>query len=86
MAEIKELELGKINGPTWVDATAPVPARQRQGLARLIHDFSGGLEIGKEFLTEVTERTHGDHREVSEFFSVHSVVKQIEKPDALNTP
>ena len=31
MAEIKELELGKTNGPTWVDATAPVPTRQRNG-------------------------------------------------------
>jgi len=29
MAEIKELELGKANGPTWVDATAPSPTRQR---------------------------------------------------------
>ena len=31
MAEIKELELGKTNGPTWVNATAPVPTRQRNG-------------------------------------------------------
>jgi HlyD family secretion protein len=31
MAEIKELELGKTNGPTWVERTAPVPARQRNG-------------------------------------------------------
>jgi len=31
MAEIKELELGKTNGPTWADATAPVPTRQRNG-------------------------------------------------------
>jgi HlyD family secretion protein len=31
MAEIKELELGKTNGPTWVDASAPVPTRQRNG-------------------------------------------------------
>jgi HlyD family secretion protein len=31
MAEIKELELGKTNGPTWVEATAPVPSRQRTG-------------------------------------------------------
>ena len=31
MAEIKELELGKTNGPDWSDATAPVPTRQRNG-------------------------------------------------------
>ena len=31
MAEIKELELGKTNGPDWLDATAPVPTRQRNG-------------------------------------------------------
>lgn len=31
MAEIKELELGKTNGPTWLDATAPVPTRRRNG-------------------------------------------------------
>jgi HlyD family secretion protein len=31
MAEIKELELGKTNGPTWVEAPAPVPTRQRTG-------------------------------------------------------
>jgi HlyD family secretion protein len=31
MAEIKELELGKTNGPTWVEAPAPVPARRRTG-------------------------------------------------------
>jgi len=31
MAEIKELELGKTNGPTWVEATAPAPTRQRNG-------------------------------------------------------
>src|SRR5208282_4065379 len=31
MAEIKELELGKTNGPTWADATAPVPTRKRTG-------------------------------------------------------
>ena len=31
MAEIEELELGKTNGPTRVDATAPVPTRRRSG-------------------------------------------------------
>jgi HlyD family secretion protein len=31
MAEIKELELGKTNGPTWVEATEPVPTRKRNG-------------------------------------------------------
>ena len=31
MAETKELELGKTNGPTWVDARAPVPTRQSNG-------------------------------------------------------
>jgi HlyD family secretion protein len=31
MAETKVLELGKTNGPTWADATAPVPTRQRNG-------------------------------------------------------
>jgi len=31
MAEIKELDLGRTNGPTWVDASAPVPTRQRNG-------------------------------------------------------
>ncbi len=31
MAEIKEMELGKTDGPSWVDATAPVPTRQRNG-------------------------------------------------------
>ena len=51
-----------------------------------MHEFSGGLENGKEFLTEVTERTRRDHREVPEMFSVHSVVKRMENPDALNTP
>ncbi|MGD1101494.1 MAG: efflux RND transporter periplasmic adaptor subunit [Terriglobia bacterium] len=32
MAEIKELELGGTNGPTWAEATAPVPTRQRNGV------------------------------------------------------
>ena len=31
MAEIKELELGKTDGPTWGDATAPSPKRSRNG-------------------------------------------------------
>jgi len=31
MAEIKELELGKTDGPTWGDATAASPKRQRIG-------------------------------------------------------
>jgi HlyD family secretion protein len=31
MAEIKELELGRTNGPTWVDRAAPVPTRHGNG-------------------------------------------------------
>ena len=31
MAEIKELELGKTNSPTWVERDAPVPTRQGNG-------------------------------------------------------
>jgi HlyD family secretion protein len=31
MAEIKTLELGKIDGPTWVDPAARVPTRQHNG-------------------------------------------------------
>lgn len=31
MAEIKELELGRTNGSTWVDARAPVPTRHGNG-------------------------------------------------------
>jgi len=50
-----------------------------------MHEFPGRLEKSKEFLTEVTETTHGDHREVSEIFSVHSVVKWFEDADTLNT-
>ena len=37
-------------------------------------NFLRELEQGKEFLTEVTEIGHRDHREVPELFSVHSVV------------
>ena len=38
-------------------------------------NFLEELEEGKEFRTEVAEIKHRDHGEVSEFFSVHSVVK-----------
>jgi hypothetical protein len=31
----------------------------------------------KEFLTELTEKTHGDHREVLQIFSVHYVVPSV---------
>ena len=57
----------------------------RTALARIIHDFPGRLEKGKEFLTEVTETTHGDHGEVPAMFSVHSVVRWFEDTDTLNT-
>ena len=38
-------------------------------------NYLEGLEEGKEFRTEVTKKTHRDHREVPELFSVHSVVQ-----------
>lgn len=31
MAEIKELELGKVNGSTWAETAGPVPTRHRNG-------------------------------------------------------
>jgi hypothetical protein len=55
-------------------------------LTRIIHEFPGRLETGKEFLTEVTETTHRDHGEVPEIFSVHSVVKWFEDTDTFITP
>ena len=54
-------------------------------LTRIIHEFPGRLETGKEFLTEVTETTHRDHGEVPEIFSVHSVVKWFEDTDTFIT-
>ena len=58
------------------------PAGRFANLARIIHEFPGEPGKGKAFLTEVTERTHRNHREVPEMFSVHSVVKRLENPDA----
>jgi len=54
-------------------------------LARFIHEFSGGLEKSKEFLTEVTETMHRDHGEIPEMFSVYSVVRGIKGTDTLIT-
>ena len=36
-------------------------------------NFLEGQEEGKEFLTEITEKAHRGHREVTELFSAHSV-------------
>jgi hypothetical protein len=55
------------------------------GLTPIIHGFSGRLEKSKEFLTEATETMHRDHGEISEMFSVHSVVKEFKATDALIT-
>jgi len=42
-------------------------------------------ECTKDFLTEVAETMHGDHGEIPETFSVHSVVKSFKDTDILIT-
>jgi hypothetical protein len=66
----------------WPDAAI---TELQDSLPRIIHEFPGRLEKSKEYLTEVTETTHGDHGEVPAMFSVHSVVKWFEDTDTLNT-
>ncbi len=49
-------------------------------------DFLVGPHEGKEFHTEVTGLTHRDHREITELFSVHSVVKWLDHANGKTTP
>ena len=51
--------------------------------ARNIHEFPGGLEKGKEFLTQYRDM-HRDHGEVAEMFAVHSAVQWFDDSDTLN--